>query len=111
VERPGWKVLIFPLIPLGTGPANTVGRRYVFPGSYTVRPATFSEEISRLLDVSSYWPKPRLQADRLKEASLVNEAETHAAEFRNNRLDNPFLNSRYRIARLTKLGALDKSFA
>ena len=40
VERPGWKVLIFPLIPLGTGPANTVGRKYVFPGSYTVRPAT-----------------------------------------------------------------------
>jgi creatinine amidohydrolase/Fe(II)-dependent formamide hydrolase-like protein len=40
VERPGWKVLIFPLIPLGTGPANTVGRKYVFPGSYTVRPST-----------------------------------------------------------------------
>src|SRR5215471_757384 len=40
VERPGWTVLIFPLIPLGTGPANTVGRKYVFPGSYTVRPST-----------------------------------------------------------------------
>jgi creatinine amidohydrolase/Fe(II)-dependent formamide hydrolase-like protein len=40
VERPGYKVLIFPLIPLGTGPANTVGRKYVFPGSYTVRPST-----------------------------------------------------------------------
>src|ERR1044071_1400320 len=40
VERPGWKVLVFPLIPLGTGPANTVGRKYVFPGSYTVRPST-----------------------------------------------------------------------
>ena len=40
VERPGWKVLIFPLIPLGTGPANTIGRKYVFPGSYTVRPST-----------------------------------------------------------------------
>jgi len=40
VERPGWKVLIFPLIPLGTGPANTVGRKYIFPGSYTVRPST-----------------------------------------------------------------------
>ena len=38
VERPGWKVLIFPLIPLGTGPANTLGQKYVFPGSYTVRP-------------------------------------------------------------------------
>ena len=40
VEKPGWKVLIFPLIPLGTGPANTVGQKYVFPGSYTVRPST-----------------------------------------------------------------------
>jgi creatinine amidohydrolase len=40
VERPGWTVLIFPLIPLGTGPANIIGRKYVFPGSYTVRPST-----------------------------------------------------------------------
>jgi creatinine amidohydrolase len=40
VERPGWKVLIFPLIPLGTSPANTLGQKYVFPGSYTVRPST-----------------------------------------------------------------------
>jgi creatinine amidohydrolase len=40
VERPGWKVLIFPLIPLGTGPAHTLGQKYVFPGSYTVRPST-----------------------------------------------------------------------
>jgi creatinine amidohydrolase/Fe(II)-dependent formamide hydrolase-like protein len=40
VERPVWKVLIFPLIPLGTSPANTLGRKYVFPGSYTVRPST-----------------------------------------------------------------------
>ena len=40
VERPGWKVLIFPLIPLGTSPANILGQKYVFPGSYTVRPST-----------------------------------------------------------------------
>jgi creatinine amidohydrolase/Fe(II)-dependent formamide hydrolase-like protein len=40
VERPGWKVLIFPLIPLGTYPANALGQKYVFPGSYTVRPST-----------------------------------------------------------------------
>jgi creatinine amidohydrolase len=31
VERPGWKVLIFPLIPLGTYPANALGQKYVFP--------------------------------------------------------------------------------
>jgi creatinine amidohydrolase len=41
VERPGWKVLIFPIVPLGTSPANTVGRKYVFPGSYTVRPRLY----------------------------------------------------------------------
>ena len=38
VERPGWKVLVFPQIPLGNGGANNfggVGKR-VFPGSYTV---------------------------------------------------------------------------
>jgi creatinine amidohydrolase/Fe(II)-dependent formamide hydrolase-like protein len=40
VERPGWKVLIFPLIPLGSDGANIQGQKYVFPGSYTVRPAT-----------------------------------------------------------------------
>src|SRR5262245_10658085 len=40
VERPGWKVVMFPLIPLGTGPANIQGQKYVFPGSYTVRPST-----------------------------------------------------------------------
>jgi creatinine amidohydrolase/Fe(II)-dependent formamide hydrolase-like protein len=40
VERPGWKVLIFPLIPLGSVPANIIGQKYVFPGSYTVRPST-----------------------------------------------------------------------
>jgi creatinine amidohydrolase/Fe(II)-dependent formamide hydrolase-like protein len=40
VERPGWKVLIFPLIPLGSVGANILGEKYVFPGSYTVRPST-----------------------------------------------------------------------
>jgi len=40
VEKPGWKVLIFPIVPLGTAPANVAGQKYVFPGSYTVRPST-----------------------------------------------------------------------
>lgn len=40
VERPGWKTLIFPLIPLGSGGANIIGQKYVFPGSFTVRPST-----------------------------------------------------------------------
>jgi creatinine amidohydrolase/Fe(II)-dependent formamide hydrolase-like protein len=40
VEKPGWKVLIFPIVPLGTAPANVIGQKYVFPGSYSVRPST-----------------------------------------------------------------------
>lgn len=40
VARPGWKVLLFPTIPLGTSGANVLGGRHVFPGSYTVRPET-----------------------------------------------------------------------
>ena len=40
VARPGWTVLIFPQIPLGNDPANTIGARTIFPGSYPVRMAT-----------------------------------------------------------------------
>jgi len=40
VARPGWKVLLFPTIPLGASGANMIGGRHVFPGSYTVRPET-----------------------------------------------------------------------
>jgi len=40
VARPGWKVLVFPVIPLGVGAANEIGGKYSFDGSYTVRSAT-----------------------------------------------------------------------
>lgn len=40
VARPGWAALLFPTIPLGTGGANEIGRKYVFPGTYAVRSAT-----------------------------------------------------------------------
>lgn len=40
VARPGWKVLVFPVIPLGVGGANEIGGKYTFDGSYTVRTAT-----------------------------------------------------------------------
>lgn len=36
-RKPGWHVLIFPTIPLGTGGANEIGGRMTFPGSYGVR--------------------------------------------------------------------------
>ncbi len=38
--RPGWAVLVFPPIPLGSGPANVIGAKWSFPGSYPVRTAT-----------------------------------------------------------------------
>jgi creatinine amidohydrolase/Fe(II)-dependent formamide hydrolase-like protein len=38
--RPGWTVLLFPLIPLGVAPANEIGSKYTFDGSYTVRSTT-----------------------------------------------------------------------
>ena len=37
VKRKGMKVLIFPIIPLGTGGANEIGRKYNFTGTYTIR--------------------------------------------------------------------------
>lgn len=40
VARPGWTVVLFPQIPLGSDPANTIGELSVFPGSYPVRTAT-----------------------------------------------------------------------
>jgi creatinine amidohydrolase/Fe(II)-dependent formamide hydrolase-like protein len=40
VARPGWMVVVFPQIPLGNDPANTIGAKRVFPGSYPVRFAT-----------------------------------------------------------------------
>lgn len=40
VERPGWKVLVFPLIPLGSGGANEIGGKFSFSGTYTIRTST-----------------------------------------------------------------------
>jgi creatinine amidohydrolase/Fe(II)-dependent formamide hydrolase-like protein len=40
VARPGWKVLRFPTIPLGSGGANEIGRQFVAPGTYAVRSST-----------------------------------------------------------------------
>src|SRR4028119_413892 len=36
VERPDWAALMFPTIPLGSGGANEIGGKYVFPGTYAV---------------------------------------------------------------------------
>jgi creatinine amidohydrolase len=38
--RPGWQVIVFPMLPLGHGGANEIGGKHVFPGSYGVRAET-----------------------------------------------------------------------
>lgn len=38
--RPGWQVVIFPMLPLGHGGANEIGGIHSFPGSYGVRAET-----------------------------------------------------------------------
>ncbi len=40
VERPGWTVLMFPIIPLGHEGANEIAAQHVFPGTYSVRRTT-----------------------------------------------------------------------
>ncbi len=36
-RRTGWKVVVFPSIPLGNSAANDIGGRFSFPGTYAVR--------------------------------------------------------------------------
>lgn len=40
VAKPGWTVVVFPRIPLGSQPINRIGNKASFPGSYPVRLAT-----------------------------------------------------------------------
>lgn len=40
VERPDWKVLVFPLIPLSSGGANEIGGKFSFSGTYAIRTST-----------------------------------------------------------------------
>ena len=49
-KRPGWKVILFPTIPLGTSGANVLGGKFAFPGTYTVRPETLR---AAFMDLSS----------------------------------------------------------
>jgi len=59
VARPGWAVLMFPTIPLGTGGANEIGYKNVFPGSYGVRASTlrtvFMDLATQLGDQGFRW--------------------------------------------------------
>jgi creatinine amidohydrolase len=39
-QRPGWHVVVFPFIPLGSDGANVIGGKSSFSGTFVVRPAT-----------------------------------------------------------------------
>jgi creatinine amidohydrolase/Fe(II)-dependent formamide hydrolase-like protein len=40
VARQGWTVVLFPPIPIGSNPANEIGNKWPFPGSFAVRMST-----------------------------------------------------------------------
>jgi creatinine amidohydrolase len=48
--RPGWSVLLLPEITLGHSGANDIGRRFIFPGSITVRGTTLRSVYMDLAD-------------------------------------------------------------
>lgn len=39
-QKPGWTALMFPPISVGASGSNEIGKQYVFPGTYAVRPST-----------------------------------------------------------------------
>ena len=39
-KKPGWTALLFPAISVGASGYNEIGRQFVFPGTYAVRPST-----------------------------------------------------------------------
>jgi hypothetical protein len=62
VEKPGWKVLIFPIVPLGTSPANAVGRKYVFPALTPCAPRLYG---------LSLWISAQTWANKAFDGSLL----------------------------------------
>jgi creatinine amidohydrolase/Fe(II)-dependent formamide hydrolase-like protein len=39
-RKPGWTALILPPVSVGSSGSNEIGKRFVFPGTYAVRPST-----------------------------------------------------------------------
>jgi creatinine amidohydrolase/Fe(II)-dependent formamide hydrolase-like protein len=38
--KPGWTALIFPAVSVGASGSNELGKQFVFPGTYAIRPST-----------------------------------------------------------------------
>ncbi len=58
-RMPGWTVLVFPPISVGTSGSNEIGGQFVFPGTYTIRPsvlrAAFMDLASEVGDQGFRW--------------------------------------------------------
>ena len=58
-QMPGWTVLVFPPISVGTSGSNEIGGHFTFPGTYAVRPsvlrAAFMDLASELGDQGFRW--------------------------------------------------------
>ena len=39
-QKPGWTVLLFPPVSVGASGSNEIGKQFVFPGTYAIRPTT-----------------------------------------------------------------------
>jgi creatinine amidohydrolase len=39
-KKPGWTALVFPPVSVGASGSNEIGKQFVFPGTYAVRPST-----------------------------------------------------------------------
>lgn len=48
--RPGWRALVFPMLPLGNSAANDIGARYSYAGTYAVRFETLRAVFMDLAD-------------------------------------------------------------
>jgi creatinine amidohydrolase/Fe(II)-dependent formamide hydrolase-like protein len=58
-DRPGWTVVVFPLLAAGASGSNEIGRQYTFPGTFALRPstlrATFVDLASELGEQGFRW--------------------------------------------------------
>ncbi len=58
-QMPGWTILVFPPISVGTSGSNEIGGQFTFPGTYAVRPsvlrAAFMDVASELGDQGFRW--------------------------------------------------------
>ena len=80
-KRPGWHVLIFPVIPLGQGAANEIGDKHVFPGSYDIRSSTLRAVFMDLADDLGQQRFRRIFIVHLHGSPIHNEALDQAGDY------------------------------